>query len=278
MRPPPDLTVYHSNDLPIRIAQGPDERIYVSDTQSGSVFIYTPELTLEQEINAFERPLGVAVDEHQHLYVGSDTNDRVEVYDAQGFKLREFGTGEILMPNDIAIGPPGRIYIADSLSDAVWVYAPNGSFVQRIGTTGEGPGQFRFPAAVTLAQRDGAWELYVADQGNARIQVFTPDGVFLRTFGSKVADFSRTWHGRFIKIQSLAMDAQDRLHVLDSTMHTIQILDPDDGTFLGSYGMHGPLPGELKLPLDLMINAAGETVVTNAGNQRVETIEEGAGS
>ncbi len=283
--PPPDLSVQHDNELPIRVAQGADGRFYVSDAQSSSIFIYDADLVVEQELKDLDQPLGVAVDTQRRIYVGSNENDGIEVYSSEGVWLRNIGTGTILMPNDIAISssPPRRVFVADSLSDAVWVYTLRGRGGNRIGSSGSGPGQLSFPVAVAVAQREGVWEVYVADQGNARVQVFSIDGTFLRGFGSKVPEFSSAWQGKFVKIQSLAMDAAGHLHVLDSYMHVVQVFDPAPGIaeadrFLGYYGVHGDGDGELDLPLDLVISAAAETVVTNAGNQTVETVSQEEGS
>ncbi len=277
-QPPPDLSVENRNKFPTRVAQGPDGKIYVSNTQLGSVFIYrfddaTQELVVERELKDLERPLGIAVDQEGRIYVGNDARDSVEVFDRDGFKLRDIGLGEIQMPNDIAIAPTGEVFIVDSLSDTVWVYLPNGTLVRSIGSSGSADGQFRFPSAITIARHSGADELYVADQINARIQVFALDGSFLRSFGEKVSGQS-SWQGRFVKIQSLAMDADERLHVLDSYMHVIQILNPSDGSFLDHYGSHGSNPGELNLPLDLCITTWGGSVVSNSGNETTEIITE----
>ena len=84
--------------------------------------------------------------------------------------------------------------------------------------------------------------------------------------------FSSNWRGRFVRPQSLAVDAQGRLHVADSYLNNVQILDADTGDYLGSYGAFGTGPGQLNLPLDILITSGGEVAVANAENHRVETI------
>ena len=54
------------------------------------------------------------------------------------------------------------------------------AFVRFLGGSGEGPGQFREPMGVDLGP---SGELYVADTRNARIQVLSPEGEFLRRWG-----------------------------------------------------------------------------------------------
>ncbi len=277
-QPPPDLSVENANSYPLRIAQGPEGRIYVSDASAGSVFIYrydpassTP-LVVEQEIKGLERPLGVAVDQERRLFVGIDERDCVEVFDRDGFKLRDIGLGEIQMPSDIAVGPGGEIFIADSLANTVLAYDASGTFLRSFSTWGSE--QLAFPAAIAIATRGGVNELYVSDQGNGRIVVFTLDGSFLRTFGSKLESEGGAGDGKFGKAQSLVFDAQMHLHVVDAYKNNVQILDPADGSYLGTYGSFGKGPGEFNLPLDSVITSEGEVLITNSGNARIERFPE----
>jgi hypothetical protein len=62
------------------------------------------------------------------------------------------------------------------------------------------------------------------------------------------------------------------LHALDCYMDKVQILDPDTGSYLSSYGEYGTGPGQLDLPTDMAIDNAGRTVVTDGRNQKVEII------
>ena len=185
------------------------------------------------------------------------------------------------MPNDLKIDNEGRLYVADSKSATVWVFGPNGAVLRSIGKPGTGDGQFRFPAALAIAYRlDGAQEigeLYVADQGSSLIQVFDLEGNFLRSFGGMVIEhgwFTKTyeWEGYFVQVQSLTFDEDGMLHALDCYMDKVQILDPDTGSYLSSYGEYGTGPGQLDLPTDMAIDNAGRTVVTDGRNQKVEII------
>jgi DNA-binding beta-propeller fold protein YncE len=201
----------------------------------------------------------------------------VEVYSATGVQLFVIDTGNIRMPNDLALDRQGRVYVADSLSDTVKVYDTAGRWLREIGWAGADEGGLLFPVAVTVAYRTGAGgheegELYVADQDNARVQVFDLQGAFLRTYGSAVPAFSTDWHGRFVKLQSLAMDARGRLHAADSYLNTVQILDADTGDYRDSYGRFGTDAGQLNVPLDIFITRSGRVVVANAENHRVEVI------
>lgn len=271
-----NLSVRHVLRYPTRLAVGPGGKLYVSDARVGSVFIHDRDLRVVGELRGLRRPLGLAVDRLGRIYVGSGTDKCVHVHTAVGARLRSIGAGLLEMPNDIALDAAGRIYVADSRANAVKVFAPHGGLEASLTKTGSGVG-LRFPSAVHVAERraaDGARreELYVADQGAALVHVFDLEGRHLRSFGGPAVAFSREWQGRFVKIQSFAMDRQGRLHVLDSYLQTIQILDPGTGRFLRSYGRAGRSPGTLRLPLALALLPSGKMAVASAENGRLEVL------
>jgi len=259
--------ITNANDYPTRLAWGSDGRLYVSDAQVGSVFVYerTPVLTPVAEIQNLRTPLGVALDASGNLYVGVDGQDRIEVYDPSGASLGSIGDGAIQMPNDLAFDALGNLYVVDSRSNRVQVYDPAGALVRSIGE-----GELRFPAALTIS----GGELFVADQGNYQIKVFDLQGNLLRALGGPVSQGSLgyKWKGRFVRLQAVGIDAAGRLHALDSHQGLIEVLDATTGAFLTSYGAKGTGPGEFRLPLGMAINSTGETAVGDAENQRIEIL------
>jgi hypothetical protein len=113
------------------------------------------------------------------------------------------------------------------------------------------------------------------------VKVFDLQGNLLRSFGGFVEKggmMGTTWYweGKFVSLQSLAvvMDGQGNplLHALDVYMNKVQILDANNGTYLNHYGEFGTGAGQLKLPLDIIINYSGDVIVANADNKRVEII------
>ena len=254
---------------PIRIAEGPDSRLYVSDTKSNSVFILRNLLT-EAELQGLAKPLGVAVDLLGNIYVGNDERDNVEVYDTSGKKLREIGAGQIQMPNDLALDMNGNLYVADSMANNIKVYDANGRLLRTIGDA-----LLQYPIAICIAYTvpgGGNGELYVADQGHGTVQVFDLSGMLLRSYGTKLSLSETNWHGKFVQLQSLAVDQMGRVHALDSSLGTIQILDAITGVYIDSYGGRGVTEGKLNLPLDIAITQGNQVMVTNYGNHRIDMI------
>src|SRR6202142_3137372 len=86
--------------------------------------------------------------------------------------------GQFRQPTDVAWDTQGNIFISDGyINSRVAKYDKNGDWVKSWGTPGSGPGQFNTPHGIA---NDAQGNIYVADRGNQRIQVFDPDGKFLR--------------------------------------------------------------------------------------------------
>ena len=60
------------------------------------------------------------------------------------------------------------------------VYNPLVKFLRKWGIRGGGDGEFRWPLGLGI---DCKGNFYVSDRGNDRIQVFNPQGIFLRNWG-----------------------------------------------------------------------------------------------
>ena len=79
---------------------------------------------------------------------------------------------------DVAWDAQGNAYISDGyINSRVAKVDKNGVWLKSWGEPGSGPGQFNTPHSIAV---DAQGEVYVADRGNRRIQVFDGDGKFLR--------------------------------------------------------------------------------------------------
>ena len=83
-------------------------------------------------------------------------------------------------PTDVAWDSQGNTYFTDGyINSRVAKVNAQGEWVASWGSLGSGPGQFDTPHGIAVSPAD---EIYVADRGNRRIQVFDQAGNYLREF------------------------------------------------------------------------------------------------
>jgi hypothetical protein len=93
--------------------------------------------------------------------------------------------GLFRQPTDIAWDSDDNIYVSDGYTNSrVAKFDKRGAWIKSWGSRGSGgahadenPGQFNTPHNIGIDRRNN---VYVADRGNRRIQVFDADGTFLR--------------------------------------------------------------------------------------------------
>jgi DNA-binding beta-propeller fold protein YncE len=86
--------------------------------------------------------------------------------------------GLFRQPTDVTWDTQGNIFISDGyINSRVAKFDKNGAWVKQWGDRGNKPGEFNTPHSVAA---DARGNIYVADRGNRRIQVFSPDGTFIR--------------------------------------------------------------------------------------------------
>jgi DNA-binding beta-propeller fold protein YncE len=82
--------------------------------------------------------------------------------------------GQFRQPTDVTWNAQGDIFISDGYINArVAKFDKNGDWVKSFGEPGSGPGQLNTPHSIAS---DAKGNIYVADRGNSRIQVFDGDG------------------------------------------------------------------------------------------------------
>jgi DNA-binding beta-propeller fold protein YncE len=92
--------------------------------------------------------------------------------------LAERAAGPFNHPTEMARHQNGDIYVTDGYRNArVHRFTADGKLVTSWGAPGKEPGQFHLPHSLAF---DPEGLLYVADRANKRIQIFTPDGAFVR--------------------------------------------------------------------------------------------------
>jgi sugar lactone lactonase YvrE len=211
------------------------------------------------------RPRVAAFDAEDHLFI-ADLTDRIQVFTRDGRYLRGWRMPAFNVdgPSGLTVDRNGRLLVADTHFYRVLVYSRDGARLLQLGdgVQGTAPGRFGYPTDVVL---DRAGNFYVAEYGeNDRIQVFAPDGKWLRQWGGHGFE-----PGEFLRPRALAMDERDRLYVADSCNHRVQVFDTH-GKLLRVWGRRGSGPGEMGYPYDLTLGPGDSVYVCEYGNHRVQ--------
>lgn len=131
-------------------------------------------------------------------------------------------------PSGIAVDRDGTVYVADRNSHMIRKIAPDGQ-VSTVAGSGQSGSRDGKGAAAAFSQPNGLaigpdGNLYVADTGNNKIRVITPQGVVKSVAGSGESG-SRDGYGetaRFYGPRDLVFDGSGTLYVTGFHSHTIR--------------------------------------------------------
>lgn len=152
-----------------------------------------------QNLYAFVQAHAVRVDPQDNIWVVDEGSSMIVKFDPEGRVLMTMGRKPEAVdnparqeappaagsgagvpgdnfngPSDVAWDAAGDIFVADgSRNSRIAKFDKNGTFIKSWGTRGSAPGQFNVPHAIVVDAKDN---IYVADRGNKRIQVFDTDG------------------------------------------------------------------------------------------------------
>jgi DNA-binding beta-propeller fold protein YncE len=161
--------------------------LYVADSAQDLVLVYDADkLTFIRKIGTpgknhtltdageFSVPTNVALDADNNLYVTDTYNNRVEVFDADGNFIRQFGKagdrpGTFMKPKGIAIDVDGHVWVADAMQDRVQCFTPEGDLLIWMGGHGTLPGQFRTLAGLYIDKNN---RIFTSEQYPGRVQMF----------------------------------------------------------------------------------------------------------
>lgn len=171
---------------PTGIALGERGRVWIADTGNDRLQLLSHRLRYQFEVGAFavdpthfpsegdgsrfDEPVDMVETIRKDLYIVDRNNNRIVQTDRDGRFCREFGRDDGLSrPSGIASNSVGDLLVADTDRDRVVVYDRAGRKLRELGTYGRGEKQLRFPGDVAVDAND---QVYVADTGNGRVQIF----------------------------------------------------------------------------------------------------------
>lgn len=250
-------------------------RIYTADTELRVVFVIDPAAHSVERREGNSRapmgmPVGVAVDAEDRLFVSDAELHSVICFSPAGQPIARFGTTNLGRPGGIALDRGrNRLYVADAKESRVAVFdTVSMKLVTYIGSPSKlgrrDNGTFLAPTNVAL---DRKGMIYVSDTWNYRVQIFTPEGKFVRTFG---AQGDRP--GEFIRPKGIAVDSENHVYVADAEFNNFQILTAE-GQPLLAIGTLGAEPGQFALIAGLYIDAKDQIYTTEMFRGRVQMFQ-----
>lgn len=257
---------------PTRMALGAGSSLMITDPARQRVITRDMAGRIVDSRRLDGQPVSIAVDAAGRIYVGDGDRGQVRVYSREWEFLYDLGigAGEFELPVAIAVEPSsGRIYVVDSKAHGVRVFRADGGADFSFGGQGDGDGLFNFPAGIFVDAANA--ELYVVDQLNFRVQVFDLQGSYLRCIGGTNAS-PGSFFGRSRPLnqpQGVWVDGAGRVLVSDAADGQVKVFDRN-GNALATIGEFGSLPGGLRIPMDLAVDAGNRLFVAAANNARLE--------
>lgn len=229
----------------------------------------------------FSDPMGLARDARGNLYICDARNHVIRKIAPGGIvttlaglpgeagAVNGIGTAaRFHFPADIAVGPDGTLYVADSGNHCIRVISANGTVTTLAGDLGsaddinqdfgktfttvsvllDGKGaaaRFDGPRGIAYAP---AGHLYVSDTGNQIIRRVNLDGA-VTTLAGKAGEWGAAdgsgANARFSSPAGLCIGADGNLYIADSMNHTIRSMTPQAlvSTFAGNPLQAGWLAG-----------------------------------
>ena len=260
---------FHS---PTRMALRVDSSLLISDPERSRIITREASGRITDKHAIAGNPVSVAVDAQDRIYLGDDNLGQVGVYSRNWELLFNLGigAGEFQLPGAIAVHPvDGRIYVVDSKSHQLRVFNGDGSPNFTIGGFGDGQGLFKYPAGIFLDAAAG--EIFIADQLNYQVQVLDMQGGYLRCIGGTNASPGSFFGSKrpLNQPQGVWVDNTGRVLVSDAAEGQIKVFDRN-GNALTIIGAFGSKPGELRIPMDLVVDAHQRLFIASTNNARLE--------
>ena len=234
-----------------------DENLYASDDRLNRISIFDKEGKFlnkwgspgsgDGELNG---PSGLAFDQEDNVYVVDSLNNRVQQFTKEGKFLSKWGQagsgdGEFATPWGICLDRDSNVYVADWANNRVQKFSAEGKFLKQFGSADALVGDLDHPTGVAV---DSEGDVYVTDWSNHRVQVYGPDGAFVTTLvgdaqqvspwtqlyidanpdiikARRRANMEPEW--RFRRPVAVNVDANDRIFILESARHRIQVYNKE---------------------------------------------------
>lgn len=230
---------------PYFVAADRHGNVYVSDCDNHRIQIFHSDGSLKATFGSkgtacgqFRFPHGIAVDSHDNIIVADGDNQCIKIFDSSLNYVRSLGCNgnpdvRLDSPCGIALDGKDNIYAIDSNNHRILIFSPDGTLIKVVGAGYEGKGwrhggtshgELNTPCDLAI---DKHGKIYVTDEYNHRVQVFSNEGQFLFAFGSRGSA-----PGQFIQPEGIAVTDNGQVIVCDSGNAKLQLFSASDGAYL----------------------------------------------
>jgi len=233
----------------------------------------TGELIAEWGAGRFIMPHGLSIDSMDNIWLTDVGRHQAFKFSHNGLPLLTIGENRVPgddfehfnLPTDIAVLEDGSFYVSDGyVNTRVAKFDAHGVFQFQWGTKGSNEAQFDLPHGIALDREN---RVYVADRGNARVQIFDHEGGFVTQW--KGAEIGRPY--------ALAIGPSGQVYVIDGGDQPEEPPDRSQvivislaGEITSTFGRYGNYDGQFMLGHDIAVGGDGAVYVVDAWGMRVQ--------
>ncbi len=225
---------------PTDVVLGKDGKIYVSDTGDSMIQVFKPGGAFIRSIGKF----GTKPGQFEKL-LGVDVNDKDEVLAVDAY------TGTIQK-----FDKKGRLIMFKKMLDDSKAIALDLGRKKPVEVFGIIKGLFA---------PDG--NLYIIDNFNDCVEIYSPTGKYIKTFGGKGRQ-----DGKFLSPTFAIFGKDGHLYVSDCMNARVQVFDKD-GHFLWKFGGYGNIAGTFGRPKGICIDKAGNIYVSDSMSNAIQVFD-----
>lgn len=243
--------------------------LYVLSSKQGTISVFRTKAE-PVDFEPEKMPSGVAF--YRDIPIASNIvlshfNDTVFFFDMEKEKilpLNELGSGPDPGKGKISssAGAQGNIWVVNTEKHCLHNFDSSGKLIGTVGGKGSRDGQFSSPADIAVHNN----YLYVADAGNARIQMLDREGKYINSFGNQQRD-----KGNISKPVAITFDKNNNLYVVDEELNKVVKMD-SAGSFVREFGNEGEEDGQFRKPRGIFV-VNEEVYVLDSGNNRVQIFD-----
>jgi len=235
---------------PFSIAHRPGQILIADKTYRKLLVLDLEQKTIDYmrdtEVGRLGDPVGVFVAPNGELFVADAARNRVFVFDQGNRFLRSYGEDGQFRPMDVVV-EKDRVYVCDINQSEVEVLdRATGEVIDIVGGIGSEEGFLNKPTHLAL---DTEGNLFVTDAFNLRLQMFDPDGDFVKVIGWNVRG-----PGGLARPKGLDVDRDGHLYIGDAAFQVMQVFSVETRDALLNFGKSGTGAGGNYMPSDVHID------------------------